>query len=126
VHLALTGAAIPRLTALLAVILAACSESARESSAPTPPSSDSTALHAPFVDVTAASNIAYRVGYTRPALIVDRSNVTESTFGGAAAGDCDGDRDVDLFITYGNTGGPDGGGGPNRLYLNQLVEQGNG
>jgi hypothetical protein len=48
------------------------------------------------------------------------------TIGGAAAGDCDNDGDIDLFITYGNTGGPNGGGGPNRLYLNQLAEQGNG
>jgi enediyne biosynthesis protein E4 len=48
------------------------------------------------------------------------------TIGGAAAGDCDNDGDIDLFITYGNTGGPDGGGGPNRLYMNQLAEQGDG
>jgi enediyne biosynthesis protein E4 len=84
---------------------------------------------APFVDVTAASNIAYKVGYTRPSLI-GRGNlsyqVSIMTYGGVAAGDCDGDGDIDLFITYGNTGGADGGGGPNRLYLNQLVEQGNG
>ena len=52
--------------------------------------------------------------------------VSMMTHGGAAAGDCDNDGDIDLFITYGNTGGPDGGGGPNRLYLNQLAEQGNG
>ncbi len=48
------------------------------------------------------------------------------TIGGAAAGDCDADGDIDLFITYGNTGGPNGGGGPNRLYLNQLAERGQG
>src|SRR5688572_30537619 len=108
-------------------MLAACGPGGGESSAPTPPPQDSAAPRsAPFVDATPASNIAYRVGYTRPPLIVDRGNVAESTFGGAAAGDCDGDRDIDLFITYGNTGGPDGGGGPNRLYLNQLAEQGNG
>ncbi len=80
----------------------------------------------PFVDVTEASNIAYQVGYTRPYLVREPRAVTESTFGGAAAGDCDNDGDIDLFITYGNTGGPNGGGGPNRLYLNQLAEQGNG
>jgi hypothetical protein len=86
----------------------------------------------PFVDVTTASKIAYRVGYTRPSFIRrDRSGlltyqVLYMTIGGAAAGDCDNDGDVDLFITYGNTGGPDGGGGPNRLYMNQLAEQGNG
>jgi hypothetical protein len=80
----------------------------------------------PFVDVTAASNIAYQVGYTQPYLPRNRRAISESTFGGAAAGDCDGDGDIDLFITYGNTGGPNGGGGPNRLYLNQLAEQGKG
>src|SRR5688572_19182468 len=106
-------------------MLTACGEGGGESAVPTSRESASPAP-APFVDATPASNIAYKVGYTRPALIVDRGNVAESTVGGAAAGDCDGDRDVDLFITYGNTGGPDGGGGPNRLYLNQLVEQGNG
>jgi hypothetical protein len=77
----------------------------------------------PFVDVTEASNISYRVGYTRPFPRKNERAVSESTFGGAAAGDCDGDGDIDLFITYGNTSGPNGGGGPNRLYLNQLVEQ---
>ena len=76
--------------------------------------------------MTAASNIAYQVGYTRPSLVREQRAVTEATFGGAAAGDCDNDGDIDLFITYGNTGGPDGGGGPNRLYLNQLAEHGNG
>jgi hypothetical protein len=85
----------------------------------------------PFVDVTAPSNIAYRVGYTRPSFIrrdlrgLLTSQVLYMTIGGAAAGDCDNDGDVDLFITYGNTGGPDEGGGPNRLYLNQLAEGGN-
>jgi hypothetical protein len=58
--------------------------------------------------------------------MIEKRAVSEATFGGAAAGDCDNDGDIDLFITYGNTGGPDGGGGPNRLYLNQLAEQGNG
>jgi hypothetical protein len=86
----------------------------------------------PFVDVTAASNIAYRVGYTPPSFIrrdlhgLLTSQVLYMTIGGAAAGDCDNDGDIDLFITYGNTGGRNGGGGPNRLYVNQLVEQGNG
>jgi hypothetical protein len=82
-----------------------------------------------FVDVAAASNIAYKVGYTRPSLIGRGDlafQVSMMTYGGAAAGDCDNDGDIDLFITYGNTGGPDGGGGPNRLYLNQLAEQDNG
>jgi hypothetical protein len=80
----------------------------------------------PFVDVTAASGISYRVGYTTPFKTTTQRAVSESTFGGAAAGDCDGDGDIDLFITYGNTDAPNGGGGPNRLYLNQLAEQGKG
>src|SRR5690606_29910017 len=96
---------------------------AREAASPSTP---------PFVDVTAASQIAYRVGYTLPSYIrrdlkgLLTWQVLYMTIGGAAAGDCDGDGDIDLFITYGNTGGADGGGGPNRLYLNQLVEQDNG
>jgi hypothetical protein len=94
--------------------------------APASSQTESGLASTPFVDVTEASNIAYRVGYTRPSFIVERRAVSEATFGGAAAGDCDNDGDIDLFITYGNTGGPDGGGGPNRLYLNQLAEQGNG
>jgi hypothetical protein len=127
VRFAQSKAAIPNSIAFLSVLLAACGADSREGSAPMPPSRDVAASPpAPFVDATPSSNIAFRVGYTRPAMIVDRGNVAESTFGGAAAGDCDGDRDVDLFITYGNTGGPDGGGGPNRLYLNQLAEQGKG
>ena len=93
---------------------------------PAAPQADPAAALPPFVDVTEASNIAFQVGYTRPYLVREPRAVTESTFGGAAAGDCDNDGDIDLFITYGNTGGPDGGGGPNRLYLNQLAEQGNG
>jgi hypothetical protein len=97
-----------------ALILAAAQAQPKHSAAP------------PFVDVTAASNISYRVGYTRPFQTKGQRAVSESTFGGAAAGDCDGDGDIDLFITYGNTDAPNGGGGPNRLYLNQLAEQGEG
>jgi hypothetical protein len=84
---------------------------------------------APFVDVTPRSGLAYQVAYTRPSLLRREDldfQVTLNTIGGAAAGDCDDDGDIDLFITYGNTGGPEGGGGPNRLYMNQLAEQGNG
>ena len=69
------------------------------------------ALSPPFGNATAASNIAYAVAYTIP---VGGAFVAESTFGGAAAGDCDADGDIDLFITYGDRG-------PNRLYLNQLL-----
>jgi hypothetical protein len=89
------------------------------------PESSGTAA-TPFVDVTAASGISYRVGYTQPYLAREEQEVSVSTIGGAAAGDCDNDGDIDLFITYGNTDGPSGGGGPNRLYLNQLAEEGNG
>jgi enediyne biosynthesis protein E4 len=110
--------AITELAAALALLAAASAAQAQDSAAS--PS---------FVDVTAASGISYQVGFTRPALI-DRGDlsyqVSIMTYGGVAAGDCDGDGDIDLFITYGNTRGPNGGGGPNRLYLNQLAEQGNG
>ena len=69
----------------------------------------------PFVDVTPASNLAFVARYTPPALIA--VEVAAVTYGGAAAGDCDLDGDVDLFITYGDLG-------PNRLYLN-LLDRGN-
>ncbi len=119
---------VGRLAGLSFAFLGACGEGGGSASSlpspveppPSPPA---------FVNVTAASNIAYQVGYTRPALIPRGEiayQVSINSFGGAAAGDCDNDGDIDLFITYGNTGGPDGGGGPNRLYLNQLAEQGNG
>ena len=92
-------------------------------------SGDGTTDGPAFVEVTGSSGLAYRVGYTRPPLLRREDldfQVTLNTIGGAAAGDCDDDGDIDLFVTYGNTSGPDGGGGPNRLYINQLVEQGNG
>ena len=118
------------LAGLSFAFLGACGEGAGPASSPpatTPAEPPPPA--AAFVDVTAASNIAFKVGYTRPSLIRRGEiayQVSINSFGGAAAGDCDNDSDIDLFITYGNTGGPDGGGGPNRLYLNQLAEQGNG
>ena len=88
--------------------------------------SQSLAVEKPFVNIADEAGISFQVGFTRPYLFRGMRAVTEATFGGAAAGDCDGDDDIDLFITYGNTGGPDGGGGPNRLYLNQFDEQGDG
>jgi hypothetical protein len=120
-------AAVARITGFALTLIAASGSVLGDDD---PPASSATAGSEPpapaFVDVTAASNISYRVGYTRPFLTDSRRAVSESTFGGAAAGDCDRDGDIDLFITYGNTDGPNGGGGPNRLYLNQLAEQGNG
>jgi hypothetical protein len=122
------GAATRALAGSLIACLTACGGNGSEDAAPaaSPQAALPTENSFPFIDVTAASAIAYQVGYTRPPLVRGQRAVTESTHGGAAAGDCDNDGDIDLFITYGNTGGPDGGGGPNRLYLNQLVEQGNG
>ena len=130
--------AIQRLAGLSFVLLAACGGAGGDDSTdsqptPAPPPPDFVEATAasvdptsPFVDVTTASNIAYQVGYTRPYLFRGQRAVSHATVGGAAAGDCDNDGDIDLFITYGNSGGPDGGGGPNRLYLNQLAEQGDG
>ena len=135
------GTPVVLLSGVMLALLAACSgevdrDSQSDGAAPSgdraspgeslPDASREPAVTTPFVDVASEANINYRVGFTRPYLIRNVRAVTESTHGGAAAGDCDGDGDIDLFITYGNTGGPDGGGGPNRLYLNQLAEQGSG
>jgi len=119
---------ISTLAGVSVTLLSACGEGPQSATSPTsaPAEPDRPSAQAPFVDVTEGSQLAWQVGFTRPPLIRNQRAVTESTFGGAAAGDCDGDGDIDLFVTYGNTGGPDGGGGPNRLYLNQLAEQGNG
>ena len=121
---------VGRLAGVSFVFLGACGEGGGSaSSLPSSTAAEPPPSAAAFVDVTAASNIAYKVGYTRPSLIRRGEiayQVSINSFGGVAAGDCDNDSDIDLFITYGNTGGPDGGGGPNRLYLNQLAEQGDG
>ena len=112
--------------------LAACGSGAVDSRALAQTAKPVAPAPAPFVDVTASSQIVYQVGYTRPSFIsrdlkgLLTWQVLYMTIGGAASGDCDGDGDIDLFITYGNTGGANGGGGPNRLYINQLAEQGNG
>jgi hypothetical protein len=65
-----------------------------------------------FVDGTAASNISIVAGYTLPPGQVSAA-IEPVSYGGVAAGDCDGDSDIDLFLTYGDRG-------PNRLYLNRL------
>jgi hypothetical protein len=62
--------------------------------------------------VTAASNIDYIVDYTPRPLDPGRFEVIQSTNGGAAAGDCDADGDIDVFITSGDLE-------TNRLYVNQ-------
>jgi len=128
--------------AVLGLVLSACGDRGADSSAPPDQASEPpvpresspvvSAPETPFVEVTGSSGIAYQVGYTQPSMIGRDLRgalvwqLTTMTIGGAAAGDCDADGDTDLFITYGNTGGPDGGGGPNRLYLNQLAESGDG
>ena len=62
-----------------------------------------------FTNVTAASGIAYDSGFRAPLsrVTLDRTY----TAGGAAAGDYDGDGDIDVFIVRGDIG-------PNLLYRN--------
>ena len=61
-----------------------------------------------FSDVTAASGIAFEVGFARPLADADLALTVPS---GVAAGDYDGDGLVDLVIVRGDTG-------PNLLYRN--------
>jgi hypothetical protein len=72
-----------------------------------------------FANATPASGLFWVVGFTQPPFASGLIELVLATFGGAAAGDCDGDEDIDLFVTYGDSDG-NGPGGPNRLYLNQL------
>lgn len=68
----------------------------------------------PFHDVTDASGISFQAGFTWPPTTAPDTQIQAgSSTGGGAAGDCDGDGDIDLFITYGDFG-------DNRLYMNQL------
>lgn len=99
---------------MLMLMLAACGGGGNAAGgAATPPPPPPPPVARPFADVTSASGISFAVGYTpRPG---NTTLVWDATSGGAAAGDCDGDTDIDLFITAG-----DGGTGANRLYLNQL------
>ncbi|HEY5666076.1 MAG TPA: CRTAC1 family protein [Gammaproteobacteria bacterium] len=131
----MTKSAVRKLVGLVPfALIAACDAgsgngapaSAPEAAGPAPAPSPTAEPGAPFVNVADAANISFRVGYTRPYLFRGQRAASEASFGGVAAGDCDSDGDIDLFITYGNTGGPDDGGGANRLYLNQLAEQDNG
>ena len=62
-----------------------------------------------FVDVTAASGIAYSIGIS--SLSGWDPNIPRTAVGGVASGDYDNDGDVDLFITRGDLG-------PNLLYRN--------
>ena len=105
-------------TIALGLTLAACggggggAAGGQTSSGPPQPAPAPVPVPDPFADATAASNISYEVAYTRG---LETLRVEESSFGGAAAGDCDADGDIDLFITYGDRG-------PNRLYMNQLIQ----
>jgi len=75
-----------------------------------PPQTPPTAIV--FKDTTAASGIDYAIGYT-DFKEQDLNSVLVEAYatGGAAAGDYDGDGDIDVFITRGDIG-------PNLLYRN--------
>jgi len=58
-----------------------------------------------FVDVTAASGIAYSIGYSGYLPMADTVQLVSAfATGGVAAGDYDSDGDIDLFITRGDIG----------------------
>jgi hypothetical protein len=67
-----------------------------------------------FSDVTAASTISFSHVMAVPGGLPlgPQRDIAASTFGGVAAGDCEGDGDTDLFVTYSDQR-------PNRLYVNQ-------
>ncbi len=81
------------------------SQSDTSSPIETPPASSKQ-----FTNVTTGSGIDFRFGY-QEALFGTFEQDVQAFAGGVAAGDCDGDNDIDLFIVRGDIG-------PNLLYLN--------
>lgn len=102
---------------LVSVTLAACggggggADDADTTPTPAPPPSPPAQTPRDFVDVTAASNIDYRVEISPNPNDPGRFEIIQTTNGGAAAGDCNGDDLIDVFITSGDKE-------TNRLYIN--------
>ena len=95
----------------LGSIIASCGGgggSAPAATSPPPPPPPPLPPQAQFADVTAASGISFEVSFSK-----NPGDLSDVPFfaGGVAAGDYDGDDDIDLFVVRGDAG-------PNLLYQN--------
>ena len=101
----IVGAVVPTLA-----ILSGCGGGGDSQPPNTPATGGSSTSTSQFVDATASSGIDFRWGYQEALFGIFEQDV-QAFAGGVAAGDCDNDGDVDLFIVRGDIG-------PNLLYLN--------
>lgn len=92
---------------ILSWFLVGCSGGSNSGAATDTKSNEAPQLAALFVDVTAGSGIDYELAFAP----LEPGIMREITYGGAAAGDYDGDGDIDLFVVRGNLM-------PNLLYEN--------
>jgi len=98
-------------SAPILILVCACGGGGSSSSDTTPsPLTPPPAATEQFTNITSESGLDFRFGYQEALFGIFEQDV-QAFAGGVAAGDCDGDNDIDLFIVRGDIG-------PNLLYLN--------